>query len=108
MYHLNPEGFSSVATLTLFKAPQHHYIYPDGTRIVLGVRVSGINFEFNSFQNKQKIIMFIDIVKRVDRLQSPASCSALLIIHPTTHSGMYYINPKAGLSSSSWFKYTVI
>ena len=35
----------------------------------------------------------------MDRLHSPASCSALLIKHPSTPSGMYYINPQ-GLHSS--------
>ena len=38
-------------------------------------------------------------MKRIDRLHTP-SCSALLIEHPSTPSGMYYINPQ-GLSSSS-------
>ncbi|CAB3991977.1 Hypothetical predicted protein, partial [Paramuricea clavata] len=41
-----------------------------------------------------------DIVKRIDKLHSPASCSALLIKHPSTPSGMYYINPEA-LGSST-------
>ena len=65
----------------------------------LGVRVSGIILEFNSFQNKRKLLCFTDIVKLIDRLHPPASCSALLIERPSTHSGMYYINPQ-GLSSS--------
>ncbi|CAB4020510.1 Contactin-associated -like 2, partial [Paramuricea clavata] len=40
------------------------------------------------------------ILKLIDRLHSPASCSALLIKHPSTRSGMYYSNPQ-GLGSSS-------
>ena len=39
-------------------------------------------------------------MNRTDRLHSPASCSALLIKHPSTTSGWYYINPQ-GLDSSS-------
>ena len=39
-------------------------------------------------------------MNRTDRLDSPVSCSALLIKHPSTTSGWYYINPQ-GLSSSS-------
>ena len=46
------------------------------------------------------MLCFTDIVNRTDRLDSPASCSALLIKHPSTTSGWYYINPQ-GLSSSS-------
>ena len=38
-------------------------------------------------------------MNRTDRLHSPASCSALLIKHPSTTSGWCYINPQ-GLSSS--------
>ena len=39
-------------------------------------------------------------MNRTDRLDSTASCSALLIKHPSTTSGWYYINPQ-GLDSSS-------
>ncbi len=39
-------------------------------------------------------------MNRTDRLDSPASCSALLIKHPSITSGWYYINPQ-GLGSSS-------
>ena len=39
-------------------------------------------------------------MNRTDRLDSPASCSALLIKYPSTTSGWYYINPQ-GLGSSS-------
>ena len=38
-------------------------------------------------------------MKLIDRLHPPTSCSALLIKHPSTRSGMYYINHQ-GLSSS--------
>ncbi|CAB4023129.1 Hypothetical predicted protein, partial [Paramuricea clavata] len=40
-----------------------------------------------------------DIVKRINRLHPLPSCSALVIKHSSTRSGMYYINPQ-GLSSS--------
>ena len=42
---------------------------------------------------------FLVIVNRIDRLHSPATCSALLTKHPSTRSGMFHINPQ-GLSSS--------
>ena len=42
---------------------------------------------------------FLVIVNRIDRLHSPATCSALLTKHPSTRSGMCYISPR-GLSSS--------
>ena len=38
-------------------------------------------------------------MKHIERLRPPVSCSALLIKHSTTTSGMYYINPQ-GLRSS--------
>ena len=44
-------------------------------------------------------LLFPDIVNRTDRLHSPATCSALLTKHPSTRSGMFYINPQ-GLTSS--------
>ena len=50
-------------------------------------------------KTNEKLLCFADIVTRIDRLHPPTSCSALLIKHPSTHSGMYYINPH-GLSSS--------
>jgi hypothetical protein len=53
-----------------------------------------------AFKTNEKLLCFTGINKRIDRLHSPASCSALLIKHPSTCSGMYYINPE-GLGSSS-------
>jgi hypothetical protein len=50
------------------------------------------------FETNEKLLCFTDIVKLIDRI-NPTSCSALLIKHPSTRSGMYYINPQ-GLSSS--------
>ena len=44
-------------------------------------------------------LLFPDIINRTDRLHSPATCSALLTKHPSTRSGMFYINPQ-GLTSS--------
>ncbi|CAB4011397.1 Hypothetical predicted protein [Paramuricea clavata] len=42
-----------------------------------------------------------DIVKLIiDWINPPTSCSALLIKHPSTRSGMYYINPQGLISSS--------
>jgi hypothetical protein len=52
-----------------------------------------------AFKTNEKLLCVTDINKRIDRLHSPASCSALLIKHPSTPSGMYYINPE-GLGSS--------
>jgi hypothetical protein len=53
-----------------------------------------------AFKKTEKLLCFPAINKRIDRLLlSPASCSALLIKHPSTPSGMYYINPE-GLGSS--------
>ena len=52
-----------------------------------------------AFKKNEKLLCFPAINKRIDRLHSPASCSALLIKHPSTRSGMYYINPE-GLGSS--------
>ncbi|CAB4014094.1 Hypothetical predicted protein [Paramuricea clavata] len=69
-----------------------------------------INIHENKLESQEKKIesqgnmirklekQYQDIVKLIDRLHSPTSCSALLIKHPSTRSGMYYINPK-GLSS---------
>ncbi len=50
-------------------------------------------------KHKRKLLCFADIVNRTDRLDSPASCSALLKRRPSTTSGWYYIYPQ-GLSSS--------
>jgi hypothetical protein len=50
------------------------------------------------FETNEKLLCFTDIVKLIDRI-NPTSCSALLIKHPSTRSGMCYINPQ-GLSSS--------
>ena len=52
-----------------------------------------------AFKKNEKLLCFPAINKRIDRLHSQASCSALLIKHPSTPSGMYYINPE-GLGSS--------
>jgi hypothetical protein len=52
-----------------------------------------------AFKANEKLLCFTAINKRIDRLHSPATCSALLIKHPSTPSGMYYINPE-GLGSS--------
>ncbi|CAB4015197.1 Hypothetical predicted protein, partial [Paramuricea clavata] len=35
-----------------------------------------------------------DIVKLIDRLHLPTTCSALLIKHPSTPSGLYHLNPQ--------------
>jgi hypothetical protein len=53
--------------------------------------------------SKQTKNCFTDIVKLIDSLHPPTSCSALLIKHPSTPSGMYYINHQ-GLSSSPSFQ----
>jgi hypothetical protein len=52
-----------------------------------------------TFKTNEKLLCFADIVKLIDRLNPPTSCSALLIKHPSTRSGLYYLNP-LGLSSS--------
>jgi hypothetical protein len=52
-----------------------------------------------AFKTNEKLLCFTAINKRIARLHTPTSCSALLIKHPSTRSGMYYINPQ-GLSSS--------
>jgi hypothetical protein len=52
-----------------------------------------------AFETNEKLSCFTDIVKLIDRLHTPTSCSALLIKHPSTRSGTYYINPE-GLGSS--------
>ena len=57
-----------------------------------------------AFKTNEKLLCFTDIVKRIDQIgrlhvHSSTSCSALLIKHPSTRSGMNYINPQ-GLNSS--------
>ena len=54
---------------------------------------------FRAKERNRKTLSFVDIASRINRLDPPSSCSALLTKHPSTASGMYYINPK-GVSSS--------
>ncbi len=81
-----------------------HINYPDDlTECIMCERLVGIISALYTVafrrKNKRKLVFFIDIVNRTEKLHPPASCSALLIKHPSTTSGWYNINPQ-GLNSS--------
>ncbi len=83
----------------------YDHIYPDDlTKCIRRERLAKIipalyTVAFRR-KNKRKLLCFTDIVNRTERLHPTTSCSALLIKHPSTTSGWYYINPQE-LGSSS-------